>query len=57
MSVPPAHGDARLFSLDQLAPDASESDEQIEDPPPPLDGAPARPPARVSGSGSGSGIS
>ena len=45
MSVPQAHGDARLFSLDQLAPDASESDEQIEDPPPPLDGAPARPPA------------
>jgi len=45
--VPPAHGEPRLFSLDALAPDApgpGETDEAIEDPPPPLDGAHEHPP-------------
>ena len=47
VSVPPAHGEPRLFSLDALAPDApgpGETDEAIEDPPPPLDGAHEHPP-------------
>jgi DNA helicase-2/ATP-dependent DNA helicase PcrA len=47
VSVPPAHGEPRLFSLDELAPDApgpGGGDEEIEDPPPPLDGAHEHPP-------------
>src|ERR1700722_7482741 len=50
VSVPPAHGAQRLFSLDDLALDALsavdnlEADEAIEDPPPPLDGSHEHPP-------------
>jgi DNA helicase-2/ATP-dependent DNA helicase PcrA len=47
VSVPPAHGAPRLFSLDELAPDApgpGETDQAIEDPPPPLDGVHEHPP-------------
>jgi len=48
VSVPPAHGEARLFSFDDLAPDSpgpGQGDQAIEDPPPPLDGAHRPPPS------------